>query len=231
MLQLLIAVSAWSFVYGLIHTIQPCEDKAIFGFHTFGVAKNSAEAFKIVGIYALGLMTVNNVIGFGFSILGNFFSVIPVIEYFVEYLSPVLSIFLGCYLYYRLVKLNRPDNHMASPLAMKVRKNLLGVFLLGIITGIPPCPFEFAIYFQAFTAAGGYLANGVFHVLWFSLGTVSGLMVLTLIIRSFKRLERLRENQVLQKIAMIILIVFGVASLVLKFFGIEFFPQPEPPIV
>ena len=183
MFQLSAAIFSWSFAYGLLHTIQPCEDKAIFGFHAFGVAKNNVEAFKIIGIYSLGLMTVNNLIGLGFASIGNILSLVPFLDNIVAFFSPVMSITVGSILYYKLVRRGEGDNHSFSPVALKVRKNMVAVYLLGILTGLPPCPFELAIYFQALTAGGLFFLNGLWTTLSFSLGTVAGLFMLTVIFR------------------------------------------------
>jgi ABC-type nickel/cobalt efflux system permease component RcnA len=226
-----IAAWTWSFIYGLFHTLQPCEDKAIFGFHTFGIAKNNSEAIKIVFIYSLGLFTVNNVIGLGFSTLGSLFSwMLPVIQEYEHFLAPVVSIIIGFVLYYRLAKFRKGDNHVATPVALKIKKNLFGTFLLGILTGIPPCPFELAVYIQAFGASGGYLINGVIHVFWFSVGTIVGMIFLTMVVTSFKRLDLFKEKSkdILQKTSLWILIGFGFGSFVLALFGISLFPAPLP---
>nr|MDO8113548.1 sulfite exporter TauE/SafE family protein [Candidatus Sigynarchaeota archaeon] len=230
MFQLEIVPFLTAFAYGLLHTIQPCEDKAIFGFHTFGIAKNNAEAIKIVGIYALGLLTINNVLGFGFSAIGSFVGLIPVFQQFARYIWPIFSITLGIVLYIRLVKYRVRDNHIASPITLKVRKNLLGVYFLGILTGLPPCPFEIGAYINALEGASVILWNGVYYVISFSIGTVIGLLILTLIVTSFKKLDIFKEKSkdVMQSISCWILIGFGALSLVLSMFGLTLFPAPPP---
>ncbi|MHA1791956.1 MAG: urease accessory protein UreH domain-containing protein [Promethearchaeota archaeon] len=226
--QLILVPFTWAFTYGLLHTIQPCEDKAIFGFHAFGIAKNSLETFKIVGSYALGLFTINNGLGILFSIAGNFIALIPFFENFVLFVSPIVSITLGSILYYKLAKHGKADEHKALPITFKLKKRMLGFYLFGIITGLPPCPFEFAIYLHAFSASVDYLYFGIFQVFWFSVGTIVGLFILTLLIRSFKKFEtlRLKKQNLIQKIALIILIGFGTLSLILNIFGLSLFPQP-----
>lgn len=230
MFQLNAALFSWAFAYGLLHTIQPCEDKAIFGFHAFGVARNTAEAFKIIGIYSLGLMTVNNLLGLGFASIGNILSLVPFLDNVVAFLSPVMSITVGSIMYYRLVKRGQGDNHSFSPLALKVRRSMVAVFLLGILTGLPPCPFELAIYFQALSAGGSFIWNGVFTTIFFSTGTVFGLFLLTVLFRSVKHLAIAREKSkdLVQKIAILILIGFGIYMLVATILGIAVIIPPPP---
>jgi sulfite exporter TauE/SafE len=228
--QVIYLIYSWSFTFGLLHTLLPCEDKAIFGFHAFGVSKNVFDALKFVGVFALGVMTVNNLIGFGFAVLGNIFSLIPFMIIIAEYISPVFCILLGAILYYRLVKYHKGDDHQASPYTLKVRKNLLAIYLLGILTGLPPCPFEYAMYVSAFTVGASGFYYGVLNMFLFTVGTVLGLFILALILRSFKEVSRFSHNDLVQKVALIVLIGFGTVALVLAIFGFPIIIKPVPQI-
>lgn len=233
MLQLIIIPIFVAFVYGLLHTMQPCEDKAIFGFHTLGIAKNNIEAIKIVGIYALGLFTVDNLIGAGFSAIGSFVGLIPILQNFVLYSWPIFSISLGIFLYIRLRKYRNVDDHVASPITLKIamKKKMFAFFLLGLITGLPPCPFELGAYISALGVSSTGFLNGVYYVLFFSIGTIIGLFVLTIIVTSFKKLEifKQKNKDIMQSIACWILIGFGALVLVLAIFNIQLYPIPPSP--
>jgi ABC-type nickel/cobalt efflux system permease component RcnA len=231
MFQIQIAAWSWAFAFGLLHTLQPCEDKAIFGFHTFGVAKNSPEAIKIVFIYSLGLFVTNAALGFGFSFVGTLFSwILPWIQSYEPYFSSAVAISIGTILYYRLVRYRKGDNHIANPVSLKVRKNLVGTFLLGILTGFPPCPFELTVYIQAASASAYLFVNGIIFVFWFAVGTIFGMIFLTVVVTSFRKLDIFKERNkdVIQKIALWILIGFGLTTLVLAFFGIRLYQIPIP---
>ncbi len=229
--QIQIAAWTWAFAFGLLHTLQPCEDKAIFGFHTFGVAKNNREAVKIVFVYSLGLFVVNGTMGLGFSIVGTLFgAILPWIQGAEPYFSSAVAIAFGSILYYRLVRYRKGDSHLANPITLKVRKNLVGAFLLGIITGFPPCPFELSVYFQAASASALQFGNGIIFVFWFAIGTIAGMLFLTMVVTTFRKLDIFKERNkdIIQKIALWILIGFGVATLVLALFGIRLYPIPIP---
>ncbi|MEX2681922.1 MAG: sulfite exporter TauE/SafE family protein [Candidatus Sigynarchaeota archaeon] len=231
MLQITFAGWIWAFSFGLLHTIQPCEDKAIFGFHTFGIAKNSSEAVKIVFIYSLGLFVINAALGSGFSLVGSLFGwILPWIQGVEPFFSSGVAIITGVILYYRLVKYKRGDNHLASPVALKVKKNLLGAFFFGILTGFPPCPFELTVYFQAAGASATGFANGLIFIFWFAVGTIAGMIFLTILVTSFKKLDIFKQGSkdAIQKVALWILIGFGVATFVLALFGIRLYPIPIP---
>ena len=51
-----------AFVLGILHTVIPCEDKAIFCFWSFGISKNPKISVLILVLYGLGLMSANMVI-------------------------------------------------------------------------------------------------------------------------------------------------------------------------
>ncbi|NMC05797.1 MAG: sulfite exporter TauE/SafE family protein [Candidatus Lokiarchaeota archaeon] len=229
MFQLSIADWTWVFSFGLLHTLQPCEDKAIFGFHTFGVAKNNQEAIKIVIIYSLGLFATNAVFGFGFSFVGTLFGwIVPWIHGLEPYFSAITMIMIGAILYYRLVRYRKGDNHVTNPVSLKVRKNLVGTFLLGVLTGLPPCPFELTVYIRALGVSAGGLGNGLLLVFWFAVGTIFGMIILTIIVTSFKKLDIFKERNkdVVQRIALWILIGFGLFTLGLALFGVRLYPIP-----
>jgi ABC-type nickel/cobalt efflux system permease component RcnA len=230
MFQIIIVQWTWIFALGLLHTLQPCEDKAIFGFHTFGVAKNNLEAIKIVFIYSLGLFVTNAALGSGFSLLGSIFGVLPWFHSIEPFLSSGVAITIGALLYYRLVKYRKGDNHMANPIQLKVRKNLVGTFLLGILTGLPPCPFELSVYIQAASASGSFggVLNGLIIIFWFAVGTIVGMVFLTMVVTSFKKLDIFKEHNkdVMQRISLLILIGFGVIMLLLAIFGIQLYEIP-----
>jgi ABC-type nickel/cobalt efflux system permease component RcnA len=234
MFQIEIATLTSAFAFGLLHTLQPCEDKAIFGFHTFGVAKNNLEAIKIVFVYSLGLFVTNAALGSGFSLLGVLFGALPWFQSIEPYLSSGVAIAIGAMLYYRLVKYRKGDNHLVNPVQLKVRKNLVGTFLLGILTGLPPCPFELTVYIQAASASGYFYANGLIFIFWFAVGTVVGMIFLTIVVTSFKKLDIFKERNkdVLQRISLGILIGYGVIRLLLALFGIPLYtiPIPIPPV-
>ncbi|MHA1371105.1 MAG: urease accessory protein UreH domain-containing protein [Promethearchaeota archaeon] len=181
---------------------------------------------KILGIYALGLFTINNLIGIGFSALGNIFAKIPYFGDSIQFISPILTIFLGLYFFYKLYRLGKGDHHDATPISLHVKKKIFAIFLLGLLTGLPPCPFELTVYIQAMSASSGHIIYGFLHVFWFSIGTILGLFILAGLSRSLKKLKILREHgrTILEKVIAISVVIFGVVSLIMAIMNVSFFP-------
>ena len=48
-----------NFLLGILHTLIPCEDKAIFFFWSFGISKTPKKSVFILMLYGLGLMSSN----------------------------------------------------------------------------------------------------------------------------------------------------------------------------
>jgi ABC-type nickel/cobalt efflux system permease component RcnA len=113
-------------------------------------------------------------------------------------------------------------------LKIAMKKKMFGFFLLGIVTGLPPCPFELGAYVSALGISSTGILNGISFVFFFSIGTIIGLFVLTSIVTSFKKLEifKQRNKDVMQTIACWILIGFGTLVLILSFFGVYLYPIP-----
>ena len=60
-----------AFSLGLLHTLMPCEDKTIFIFYAYGMARDWKQAFRILNFYAAGLMLMNVLIGIVISLFGS----------------------------------------------------------------------------------------------------------------------------------------------------------------
>ncbi|MFX0099713.1 MAG: sulfite exporter TauE/SafE family protein [Candidatus Hodarchaeota archaeon] len=178
-------------------------------------------------------MVVNNGLGLGFSVIGNVIGLSDFLEYSMTFISPLILTFLGGFMYFRLTRLGKRDNHQADPITLKVKKNIVGIFLLGILTGLPPCPFEFAVYVQALEYGSKFFVFGFFYVFWFSVGTVLGLFILAAFSKSIGRLQALNEKRdIVERVIAILLLCFGILSFTLAVFQINFFPQwpPPPPV-
>ena len=65
----LFLIFAPAFLLGILHTLIPCEDKAIFFFWSFGISKTPKKSFFILLVYGLGLMSSNLIIAVGLLIL------------------------------------------------------------------------------------------------------------------------------------------------------------------
>ncbi|MHA1821133.1 MAG: urease accessory protein UreH domain-containing protein [Promethearchaeota archaeon] len=174
------------FFWGILHTLMPCEDKTIFFFYTFGVSRDSKEAFKILNMYALGLLSMNMIIGTMASIFGGiiFAKFSPLFNNALGALSIIIS---GIYMFIQVIRKRfSPHSHQKDEIietfnqrAGRFKKRTS--FLLGILAGIPPCIFEISIYSSAvaYSASAGII-NGIGLVLFYGLGTWLGFIPLML---------------------------------------------------
>jgi sulfite exporter TauE/SafE len=248
------------FFLGILHTLLPCEDKAIFFFYTFGTSRDSKESFKILTAYGFGLLLSNLIIGtiasFGGMIFENLnedvtngFGAISVI------ISGVIMLFQNKSK--RLIPHHQQGNEISE--TFKQRNGQFQkktAFILGMVAGIPPCVFELAIYTQAFTfSASSGVINGIFVVFFFGIGTWIGLFPLAafgmvgpvarnyLKKRNDENKEQIDEETLkqvnnnngsvskVQLISAFFLIGLGVILLILAISGINIFTWPEVPPV
>ncbi len=247
------------FFLGILHTLLPCEDKAIFFFYTFGTSRDSKHAFRILMAYGFGLLCTNMLIGtiaaFGGLIFGG------LNEYVTNGLGAISIIISGIIMLFQNKSFRLKPHHQQGNEISESFKESNGhfrkktAFLLGVLAGIPPCVFELAIYTQAitFSASSGVL-NGIFVVFFFGIGTWIGLFPLAtfgLIAPAAKNyLSRKRdveatetaENKMLirknksslskiEVISAILLIILGIIFLILAILQINIFTWPEVPTV
>ena len=242
------------FSVGILHTLMPCEDKTIFTFYTLGVSRDTKETFRILAAYSLGLMLINLIIGsimayIGY-VLGN--AIILVNEHIFNSLGALSIIISGIYLLVQVLRRkHNPHSKQESEITetfqqREGRFRKRSSFFLGMLAGLPPCVFETYIYSQAITfSAGSGFINGVAIVFFFSIGSLLGLIPLSMfgIIGSYarKRLKqkadkkdrgnRLQTVSIIELTSSVILIIIGFVLLILALAGINVFKLPEiPPI-
>ena len=178
-----------SFIFGILHTIMPCEDKAIFIFYSFGVSRDTKHAMKILTLYGSGLFSANMLIGTILSVSASFLG--PILQQAVDrFLWNALSasslIISGVYIIFALYR-NKyfPHKDQVKDITdglPSLRRKMRTAFILGWLAGVPPCIFELGIYTYAMgiSLIYGWL-NGVVSILFFGIGTFIGLFPLALI--------------------------------------------------
>lgn len=172
---------------GILHTIMPCEDKFIFCFYAFGVAKDGKQAIRILNFYGLGLLIMNLIIGTTLSYIAAIFG-----HVFTEnlrnlwiYIGSLSMILSGIIM---LIQLKRRKYWPHSEQLLELTDNLPRLkkrkrtsFLLGMLAGIPPCVFEIAVYSIAIAVGGRYgWGNGTWITFFFGIGTWIGLYPLAI---------------------------------------------------
>jgi sulfite exporter TauE/SafE len=198
----------WTGIFlGILHTIMPCEDKAIFCFYAFGVSRDWKQAFRILNLYGLGLFLMNFIIGVIISYfaaaVGTFFRTIinPYIFNMVGAASLIIS---GIVMIAQLHK-NRYYPHIDQLQELgenlpNLRSRKRTAFLLGLLAGIPPCIFEIAIYLQAINISVIYgWGNGALVLFFFGIGTWLGLIPLAVLGSASGRLSKFIQQNILQR--------------------------------
>ncbi len=221
-----------NFSLGLLHTLQPCEDKAIFSFYAFGVSRDWREAFKLLNLYGAGLLTANLSLGIIFSLLGTILTAIPdIIKAFIAGSGIIIS---GIYMLTRIHKqCYDPHSEQKKEIGTQLTRKTNSAYALGILAGVPPCPMEIAIYgIAASLSAGQNYVLAIFAVLMFSLGTWIGLYPLGLVGVVGSQAKKMSKTPWrIEKITAWVMIALGAVYITLDLFGINLFKQlfPIPP--
>lgn len=196
------------FFLGILHTIMPCEDKAIFCFYAFGVSRDWKQSLKILTFYGLGLFLMNLIIGSILSYIasnvGNF--LLNIVDRRIFNVVSSASLIIGGFIMLFQIFKNRywPHTDQLQEIGenihmLKARKRTS--FLLGLLAGIPPCIFEITVYIQAmyFSATSSW-GNGVWTVFFFGLGTWMGLVPLAIVGTMSGKLSKLLKEGTIRKI-------------------------------
>ncbi len=217
---------------GLLHTLQPCEDKAIFSFYAFGVSRDWREAFKLINLYGAGLLTANMSLGIIFSLLGTILTAIPdIIKAIIAGSGIIIS---GIYMLVMIHKQSYDPHHeQKKEIGTQLTRKTNSAYALGILAGIPPCPMEIAIYGVATSlAAGQNYVLAIVAVFMFSIGTWVGLYPLGLLgVAGSEAKKKSKTPWRIEKITAWVMIGLGAIYIILDLFGINLFKQiiPIPP--
>ncbi|TXT61566.1 MAG: conserved membrane protein of unknown function [Promethearchaeota archaeon] len=222
-----------AFIIGILHTALPCEDKAIFLFWSFGIAKNAKRSLAILILYGFGLISSNMIIAF----VSVLVTLIP--EIFGIHPSPFLINFMGSLsstvaaivlLFLVMYKDYIPHSKLKEDITNLDWNRYRTPFLFGVLTGFTPCIFELIIYSQCVTLSLSYnYIPGLLTVFYFSLGTFVGLFPLALAklgtSQIFKH-RKFKQNKI-YIVMIVIIVIFNIIVMILSFFEIHVFPIYE----
>lgn len=200
------ALIFYGLTLGVLHTIMPCEDKFIFCFYAFGVARDWKQALRIVNSYGFGLFTMNLIIGSILAWFGAAFGELLKVNRFVWNAISSFSLIISGLVMIRQIKQNKywPHGDQLQELTESIgalNKRRKTGFLLGMLAGIPPCLFEIAIYGFAITFSVQYgWGNGVWTIFFFGIGTWLGLYPLALVGTMSGRLSKALQESNLHQI-------------------------------
>jgi sulfite exporter TauE/SafE len=210
---------AAAFVVGLVHTLEPCEDKAIVSLFVFWATKKLSQAIGLVVLYGLGMALADTALGFILSYVGVRW--LDIIRTPLEIAAGVITLILGI-LMLRGKELTHVGHHHGEAVAPANSKLLHWYSILGfgIVRGLPPCPVEIAVLLWA--ASIGNIWRGTATVFVFGLGTTVGLIPLGLIMGGISNaISKTRYETLVPKITAILMMCFGTFLMLAPIFGIE----------
>ena len=221
-----------AFLLGILHTAIPCEDKAIFFFWSFGIAKNPKRSVYILVLYGIGLISANLIIATGTIVV----SLVPRIvipgfvpnRYIINFFGAFTSMFAGIFLLFFITRRDyMPHSKYSKNITTLDWERNKTPFLFGVLVGFAPCIFELIIYSQCLQFSLGYgFLEGFLVVLYFSLGTFVGLFPLALAKQGTSHIVKPKDNRrnTIFVIMIFIIIGFNTIVMVLSFLQISVFP-------
>ncbi|MHA1507736.1 MAG: urease accessory protein UreH domain-containing protein [Promethearchaeota archaeon] len=232
MVQEYIIIFMPAFLLGILHTAIPCEDKAIFFFWSFGIAKTPTKSIYILALYGLGLICANMIIASVTVLITQVprfvfpaFTPDPfVINFFGAFTSMLAGIVILFFLTRRDYTPHSKYSKEISTLDWELKKT---PFFFGILAGFAPCIFELIIYSQSFQFSLGYgFIEGLLIVFYFSLGTFVGLFPLALAKYGTSQMVKpnIKRRKAIFYLMILIIIAFNSVVMILSFLRISVFP-------
>lgn len=170
---------------GLAHTLEPCEDKAVVSLFIMWATKRLREAMLLVVLYGLGMTFIDTALGAISAYLGA--SLLAQHGPLLRVAAGAITALFGLYVFVGAEAAHLLHHHgeASLPGISSETPRALSIFALGLVRGLPPCPFELAIL--AWAASMGSIWRGTLTVFLFGLGTTLGLIPLGLVMGGLAR--------------------------------------------
>jgi sulfite exporter TauE/SafE len=200
-----------AFVIGLLHVLEPCEDKAVASLYATALGGNTKRILFLVFLYGLGMMIADTFLGFVFGYIGA--NYLAGISKQLELVASAFTVAFGLLVFTHTHKL---ESHCYAKGFSGIRNDSISMLTFGIIRGLPPCPIELAILVMA--ASTGNVLKGGLLVATFGLGTLISLLpfglavggILTLVRKKFGE----KARSILPKISGMVISIIGLAMLI-----------------
>jgi len=157
-----------AFFIGLLHVLEPCEDKAVAGLYATIVGKNTGRILFLVFLYGVGMMIADTTLGVIFGFIGAQY-----LARFAKYLEIIAASFTVAFGLMVFSHTHELESHCYIK-GFGGLKGDISMLLFGIIRGLPPCPIEMAILVMA--ASTKSALYGGLLVASFGLGTLISLL-------------------------------------------------------
>lgn len=201
-----------AFVLGLLHVLEPCEDKAIVSLYVAWTGENLKHTFKLIVLYGLGMSIINIFFGFIVAVLG-----VNYLETWQIYLrmgAGIFTIIFGLYIirHSHLFWGHCSLEHSHQEPKVKSDK---AVLLFGLLRGLPLCPIEIAMLLWAASVRNIYY--GTLLVASFSFGTFLSLIPFGIGAKGIFKFLNIKEDEKTKKFFQLIMglfiVVIGIVSL------------------
>ena len=176
-----------AFVIGLLHVLEPCEDKAVASVYATIIGKNTKKILFLVFLYGLGMMIADTILGVIFGYIGAKY-----LTSFSKYLEIIAASFTMAFGLLVFSHTHELESHCYIK-GFGGLKGDLSMLLFGIIRGLPPCPIEMAILVMASATKSAFY--GGLLVAAFGLGTLISLLPFGLAVGGILSVVRKRYGE------------------------------------
>jgi len=206
-----VATLAGAFILGLAHTLEPCEDKAVVSLYALWSSERWREGILMVVLYGLGMALIDASFGFLFAFVGV--NLLEAFKTILELIAGLITIVFGFFMFtgWSIVHITHHHDGVSSNGAKTSgRLRMSTALLFGLIRGLPPCPFELAVFIWA--ASMGSVLMGTVTVFIFGLGTTTGLIPLGFLMGGISGVaKKTKYAGWIPKISGFIIVAIGIA--------------------
>jgi len=214
-----VATLAGAFILGLAHTLEPCEDKAVVSLYALWSSERWREGILMVVLYGLGMALIDASFGFLFAFVGV--NLLEAFKAILELIAGLITIVFGFFMFtgWSIVHITHHHDGVPSNGAKTSgRLRMSTALLFGLIRGLPPCPFELAVFIWA--ASMGSVLIGTVTVFIFGLGTTVGLVPLGFLMGGISGVaKKTKYAGGIPKISGLTIVAIGIALTVLSLTG------------
>jgi len=187
-----------AFIIGLLHVLEPCEDKAVASIYVAWASKKLKESLAMILLYGLGMLSIDTIIGFLVSFLGANF-----LQNFQSYFRISAAILTMIFGLLTIFKSHVFETHCYIKMFKDVKpKSKKSILLFGLVRGLPLCPIEVGMLLWA--ASAGSVLYGTLLVFFFSVGTMISLIPFGIGARGILTIVEKRAGNRIRKLAPII---------------------------
>ncbi|MFQ5711366.1 MAG: sulfite exporter TauE/SafE family protein [Candidatus Geothermarchaeales archaeon] len=159
-----------AFVIGLLHVLEPCEDKAVASIYIAWAGKKMRESLMLILMYGLGMILIDASLGLLVSFMGLIY--LENFQYPLRFAAALFTIVFGFLI---MTKSHLFEAHCYVKTFRDVNPaNKMSILTFGLIRGLPLCPIEVGMLLWA--ASVGNVLQGTLLVIVFSIGTMISLV-------------------------------------------------------